>query len=300
MSRDEKHQNKTNIKSWKLPPQWKDKGEELKTDWASWQDTRERRATSAGEKVDSTCKPKKDKNPKRHAEDTNKKRQRVRTTKTEQNRTTRNGKTHLEKTKILKRKGAQNNLNKDIEAGRTPSGGKRATYMDTTALCMDKDPTEALTALYESLFDVMKENITEAKAAVEFWQNSWKGKERERGMRNFHSSSTKNNQTTEKRRQRRRNHSRNSGSTVSRTNSSTRRKLERKMQELSVRRRSHKNGSSSSIQGDGSTTLGYVQANRMSDNSEKTGGLSLVDDHGKMKCESLQPPATRNIQHLDD
>ena len=299
MSRDEKLQNKTNIKSWKLPPQWKDKSEELKTDWASWQDTRERRATSAGEKEDSTCKPKKDKILKDMLKTPIKRDKgygQQRRNKTERHEM---GKHISRRRRFLKRKGAQNNLNKDIEAGRTPSGGKRATYMDTTALCMDKDPTEALTALYESLFDVMKENITEAKAAVEFWQNSWKGKERERGMRNFHSSSTKNNQTAEKRRQRRRNHSRNSGSTVSRTNSSTRRKLERKMQELSVRRRSHKNGRSSSIQGDGSTTLGYVQANRMSDNNEKTGGLSLVDDHGKMKCESLQPPATRNIQHLD-
>ena len=39
---------------------------------------------------------------------------------------------------------------------------QRVTYMDTTALFMDKDPTEDLTAFCESLFNVEKENMAEA------------------------------------------------------------------------------------------------------------------------------------------
>ena len=37
---------------------------------------------------------------------------------------------------------------------------------------MDKDLTEEMTAYDESLLNAKKENITVAKAAVEFWQNS--------------------------------------------------------------------------------------------------------------------------------
>ena len=42
-----------------------------------------------------------------------------------------------------------------------------------TALCMDKDPTEDLKTCFQSLFNVKKENETEARAAFDFWQNSW-------------------------------------------------------------------------------------------------------------------------------
>ena len=38
---------------------------------------------------------------------------------------------------------------------------------------MDKDPTGEQTTHHESTFNVKKENETEARAAVDFWQNSW-------------------------------------------------------------------------------------------------------------------------------
>ena len=37
----------------------------------------------------------------------------------------------------------------DIEAAKAPSGSRRATFMATTALFTDKDPTEELTTCYE-------------------------------------------------------------------------------------------------------------------------------------------------------
>ena len=44
--------------------------------------------------------------------------------------------------------------------------------MDTTALVMDKeDPTEDFRSYFENLFNVKKESTSEAKAAVETWQN---------------------------------------------------------------------------------------------------------------------------------
>ena len=45
--------------------------------------------------------------------------------------------------------------------------------MHTTAVVVDKDPTEELTIYCESFFNVKKENVTEASAAVDFRQNSW-------------------------------------------------------------------------------------------------------------------------------
>ena len=56
--------------------------------------------------------------------------------------------------RFLKRKCVQDKLNKEKEAGRAPSGGKRALYMDATALFTDKDPKKELTTYYESLFNV--------------------------------------------------------------------------------------------------------------------------------------------------
>ena len=58
-------------------------------------------------------------------------------------------------------------MNKDTEAGRDLLWSKRATYMDTTDLFTDKHPTEELTTFYES------EDKPEARAAADFWQNSW-------------------------------------------------------------------------------------------------------------------------------
>ena len=99
-----------------------------------------------------------------------------------------------------------------------------------------KDPTEELTALCETLFNDRKENITEAKTAVEFWRTALVDscKQSERRMRTLHRSSTQTTKGLQKEKQRGRNHSRNSGSIVSRPIGSTRRKCEQHVQEPSV------------------------------------------------------------------
>ena len=49
MSKEEKkHTNKTNIKNWKVSPQWKGKSEDLKIERTGWQETVEKMATTAG------------------------------------------------------------------------------------------------------------------------------------------------------------------------------------------------------------------------------------------------------------
>ena len=122
--------------------------------------------------------------------------------------------------RFLKRKYAEDSLVEEKEAGRAPSGGKRATYMDTTALFTDKDLTQELTTNYESLFN--EENVTEARA-VDFWQNSWTaGKDESEACDMSTAVLHKAFKTDQKKKnQQRLNHS------------STRRKLERKMQEPS-------------------------------------------------------------------
>ena len=70
-------------------------------------------------------------------------------------------------------------MSKDFKADWAPLSSKRATYMDTTAVLMDKDPTEELTIYCESFFNVKMENVTEASAAIDLWQNSWTARARQ-------------------------------------------------------------------------------------------------------------------------
>ena len=129
-----------------------------------------------------------------------------------------------------------------LEAGRNPSGGKRATYMDTTAfvhgqgsdrgaddLLRDSPQRQGgqsrgqsrcrlLATLLESLFNVKKDDRADAKAAVDFWQNFWTAEKREQGKRNTPRSFTKTiNKLKKGKKQRGWDHSRYPGSAVRKT-----------------------------------------------------------------------------------
>ena len=73
----------------------------------------------------------------------------------------------------MKRKYAQDILSNDMEAGRAFLRRQASDVHGYDGLFIDKDPTEELTTYYERLFNVKKEDRAEAKAAVDFWPNSW-------------------------------------------------------------------------------------------------------------------------------
>ena len=86
-------------------------------------------ATTAGENVDASCYPRKDKILQDMLKTNRTLRQTAQKTKMEQERQQNMGKQIWRRRRFVKRKFAQDNLNKDLRAGRAPSGGKRATYM---------------------------------------------------------------------------------------------------------------------------------------------------------------------------
>ena len=141
-----------NLHHWKLSQQRGKKSEDLKIDWTRGQETVETSATTAREQKDLSVQWQRRQDPTRHAGD-KEHRQMVRKTKTEQHikAAKKMGNHFWRRRRLLKRKYAQDNWSKDSEAGRAPSEGKRATYMDTTAVFMDNESRRADDQLREPL-----------------------------------------------------------------------------------------------------------------------------------------------------
>ena len=175
------------------------------------------------------------------------------------------GKRIWRRRRFLKRDEAQDILNTDIEAGRAPSGRKRATYTDATAMVMDKDPTEDLTTCHESLF-VKEEDRAETKAAVDFCQNSWAaGGDENVSEANENSTGVLQQaiKHLKKRTQMRgRDHSRNSGSSVKKQKEALAKILNGKVQEP-IRRRCHESSSGSLTKRNRSTIPGQLDQSRV-------------------------------------
>ena len=79
---------------------------------------------------------------------------------------------------------------------------------------------------------------------------------------------------------------------------STRRKLERKMQETSIRRWPHESSSDAPPHRNRSSASGQVQTNCMPDNGEETGWVFVADDTGWIKHESFQTVFLENSHPL--
>ena len=111
------------------------------------------------------------------------------------------GKQIWRRRRLLKRKEASDILKKDFEVGRA-SGSKRATFVDTTALFWDKDPTEDLATYYRGLLQCQEGGQSRGQSCGRLLAkllDSWKRRERERGKRNFNRSSTESNNILKKR-----------------------------------------------------------------------------------------------------
>ena len=135
-------------------------------------------------------------------------------------------------------------------------------------LCSWTMNPEELTTNCESLFNVKKENETEARAAVDFLQNSWTAGKSE-------SESEAREIST--------------GFFPSANRSTC--IFERKKQEASSRRRSHESGSGSPPERSRSTTSGQVQTNRVPGDIEEMCGVSLPNDFVKDQMRSLPQPS---------